>query len=323
MLEGALEIEFNKSKIPLIKKSFWGGLLPIISMAIILSLLFHLIGGFGFKISLINAIPLCVISSAIAIPSVRNLTTSKKEFVIYESSFSDILGVLIFNFFALNETIGFTSVLFFVLQIVIICIISLISIVGLAILLNKITNHVKFVPIILLILLIYAVMKVYHLPALIFILLFGLFVNNIDEIKSFKLINKLRPAHLNREIQKFKDLIIEGTFIIRSLFFLLFGFLIETNELLNVDTFLWSIAIVIIIILIRIVQLKLSNLPILPLLFIAPRGLITILLFLSISPIQRIDIVNKSLITQIICITALFLTVGLMYSKRSLKVNKN
>jgi len=48
----------------------------------------------------------------------------------------------------------------------------------------------------------------------------------------------------------------------------------------------------------------------------APRGLITILLFLSIAPIQKISLVNESLLIQVIILTALMMMIGLIASKR-------
>lgn len=318
VLEGSLELELNKSKFGLIKKSFIGALLPMLALAFLLAFLFRYFGHFGLKDSLTNAIPFCVISSAIAIPSVRNLSSYNKEFVIYESSLSDILGVLIFNFLALNETIDASSFVHFVLQLLIITVVSFIATIGLSYLLNKIEHHVKFVPIILLVVLIYAVSKIYHLPGLIFILLFGLSIGNLDELKQFKWIEKFKPEELNKEVNKFKELTIEGAFLVRALFFLLFGYLIETSEVFNADTFLWALAIVFFIFAFRIIQLKLSKLPLQPLLFVAPRGLITILLFLSIEPTHTISLVNKSLIIQVIILTALLMMIGLMTNKNTI-----
>ena len=106
----------------------------------------------------------------------------------------------------------------------------------LAFLLSKIKHHVKFAPIIIMIVLIYAITKSYHLPALIYILLFGLFLGNLDEMKHNKFIQRLKPDILDKEVLKFKELTTEITFLIRALFFLLFGFLIETSELLNLKT---------------------------------------------------------------------------------------
>lgn len=315
VLEGSLELELNKSKFGLIKKSFLGAFIPMIAMAFLLAFAFRYFGNFGLKDCLTNAIPFCVISSAIAIPSVRNLSSHNKEFVIYESSLSDILGVLIFNFLALNETIDRFSFENFGLQLLIIIFVSFIATIGLSFLLSKIEHHIKFVPIILLVVLIYAVSKFYHLPGLIFILIFGLSIGNLDELKRFKWIEKFKPDELNTEVIKFKELTIEGAFLIRALFFLLFGYLIETSEVLNADTFIWALAIVFLIFTFRTIQLKLSNLPLQPLLFVAPRGLITILLFLSIEPTHTISLVNQSLIIQVIILTALMMMFGLMANK--------
>ncbi len=315
VLEGSLELELNKSKLGLIGKSFFGAMLPMIALAFLLAFAFRYFGHFGLKDGLINAIPLCVLSSAIAIPSVRNLSVHNREFIIYESSLSDILGVLIFNFLAMNETIDGNSFVHFALQLLIITVVSFIATIGLSFLLSKIEHHVKFVPIILLVVLIYAVSKIYHLPGLIFILLFGLSIGNLDGFKKFKWIEKFKPDELNKEVIKFRELTIEGAFLIRALFFLLFGYLIETSEVLNADTFLWALGIVFFIFAFRWIQLKLSNLPLQPLLFIAPRGLITILLFLSIEPTHTISLVNKSLIIQVIILTALLMMIGLMANK--------
>ena len=315
VLEGSLELELNKSKFGLIRISFLGALVPMIALAFLLAFAFRYFGHYGLKDSLTNALPFCVISSAIAIPSVRNLSSHSKEFVIYESSLSDILGVLIFNFFALNEIIDRFSFGNFGIQLLIIILVSFIATVGLSFLLSKIKHHIKFVPIILLVVLIYAVSKIYHLPGLIFILIFGLSIGNLDELKRFKWIEKFKPDELNREVTKFKELTIEGAFLIRALFFLLFGYLIETKELLNADTFIWALTIVFFIFAFRLVQLKLSKLPLHPLLFVAPRGLITILLFLSIEPSHTISFVNKSLIIQVIIITALLMMFGLIANK--------
>lgn len=316
VLEGSLELELNKSKYGLIRKSFLGALLPMIVLAFSLAFAFYYFGHFSFKDSLLNAIPLCVISSAIAIPSVRNLSRQNKEFVIYESSLSDILGVVVFNFLAYNEVINAGSFGHFALQLLIIVVISFIATIALSFLLSRIEHHIKFIPIILIIILIYAVSKVYHLPGLIFILIFGLFIGNLDELKQFKWIEKFKPEDLNNEVMKFRELTIEAAFVIRASFFLLFGFLIETDAVLNADTFVWAVAIVLLIVLFRFVQLRLSKLPLLPLLFVAPRGLITILLFLSIDPANTISLVNQSLIIQVIILMALLMMVGLMVNKK-------
>ena len=312
VLEGSLELDLSKSKIGMIKKSFFGALITMFVITFVLSFLIQYLGGFPYRSCLANAIPFSVISSAIAIPSVRGISTSDKEFVIYESSLSDILGVVFFNFIVLNTDYGFKTFGNFGFQLVIIVVISFVATIGLTILLRKIEHHIKFIPIILLVILIYTILEFYNLPSLIFILTFGLFIGNLYKFKRFKWIKKLHPEELKIEDQKFKEITVEMAFLVRALFFILFGYLLKTYEILNTQTLLLATVIVAIIFIIRTIQLKISRLPLKPLLFVAPRGLITILLFLSIIPAQRLELVNKSLIVQVIILTALIMMFGLM-----------
>ncbi len=317
VLEGSLELEMNHSKLKLIKRSFTMALVPMMASAFLFAFIFQYYGEYTLQDSLASAIPLCIISSAIAIPSVRNLSPSQKEFVIYESSFSDIIGVLFFNFITLNNNFNTGSFGQFLLELLIILIFSFIATIGLSLLLSKIEHHIKFVPIILLVILIYAISKIYHLPGLVFIMFFGLFIGNLDEFKHIKWLQQFHPEDLNKEVKKFKEINIEATFLVRALFFLLFGFMMETSEILNADTLLWSLFIVFIIFLFRAIQLKITGIDLKPLFFVAPRGLITILLFLSIAPGHNISFVSKSLIIQVIIITTLIMMTGLITSSKN------
>jgi hypothetical protein len=132
----------------------------------------------------------------------------------------------------------------------------------------------------------------------------------------------LQTEKLSKEVLKFKEITTEATFLIRSLFFLLFGFLMNSSEILNLSTLPWAFVIIIGIYLIRFFSIKLSNLPATPFLFIAPRGLITILLFLAITPEDSVPFVNKSLIIQTIVLSVLAMMVGLMVCKKKADENK-
>ena len=314
VLEGSLELELTRSKLPFVRKSSLVAFIPIILISFGIATTIHYFSIISFKAALSNAIPLAVISSSIAIPSAQNLISRNKEFITYESSMSDIFGVILFNFIVFNDYFSFESISIFLLQIVLIIIISFVATLGLAFLLSKIKHTVKFAPIILLVILIYEISKIYHLPALIFILLFGIFLGNLDELKHIKFIERLKPQILNNEVHKFKDLTAEMAFLIRALFFILFGFLIKTSEIINPDTIIWALGITGGIFLIRFILLKLFKIAISPLLYIAPRGLITILLFLSIPLNQVSPLVNNSLIIQVIILTALVMMLGLMFN---------
>jgi cell volume regulation protein A len=319
VLEGALELELNRSKFKLIRKSFLSSFVSILALSFIISYAFHYFGGISMRQALINAIPVSVISSSVAISSAKNLSLENKEFVIYESSLSDIMGVVFFNFAIQNIYVNAHAFLHFGLQVLIICIVSFIATVGLSFLLRKIDHPIKHAPIIILIILIYAISEIFHLPALIFILFFGLFLSNIDELKNFKWIRKLNPYEFNKEVSKFREIVMEGAFLIRAFFFILFGYSFDTKEIINVDTFGSAILIFAVIFIIRFIMLKVGRLPIFPLLFVAPRGLITILLFFSIPASLAFPLVNKSLVIQVIVLTALFMMIGLMITGKKSK----
>lgn len=208
----------------------------------------------------------------------------------------------------------------FLADIVIIIIISFVAIIFLTYLLGKIQTDVKYTPIILLLILIYSAAKYYHLPSLLFILLFGLFLRNFYKITYFKIPKMLNVDALLVEVNKFKEIVIEATFIIKSLFFLTFGFFIKIEDIINLYSFTWAAIIVSFIYCVRFILLKLFKKPIKPILFIAPRGLITVLLFLSIPSNVRLSIVNNSLIIQVIILTSLIMMTGLISYKSESKV---
>ena len=316
VLEGSLELEIRKENIGLINKSAIIAFVPIILLSFIIAqVIYYFDADISFKHSLTNAIPLSIISSAVAISSVKHLTQPQQEFIVYESSLSDVFGVIFFNFVTLREVINGESVGIFLLDIVLILIISAAASIALAFLLNKIKHKVKFGPIIILVILIYVVSKIYHLPALIFILLFGLFIGNLDELIRFNFIKKINPEVLNKEIQKFRELTAEFTFLIRTLFFILFGFLIETKDVLNTKTLPWALGIVLIVFTIRLTLLRIFKVEKNPLVFISPRGLITILLFLSVPSQMKSELVNNSLVIQVIIMSAFVMMFGLMFLK--------
>jgi len=313
VLEGSLELELNRSKLPFIGKMTLISMLPMLIFSAGFAYAFSYFENSSLRSGLVNAIPFAVISSAIAIPSAQNLTAGNKEFITYESSLSDIFGVILFNFITLNSAINAQSFGRFFVDLGAILLITIVVTLGLAYLLSKIRHSVKFVPIILIIVLIYEVSKEYHLPALIFILLFGLALGNLDEIKKSRGIQRLKPGILNGEVHKLKELTTEISFLIRALFFLVFGFLLDVDDLINPTTIVWAVAIVSAMYALRFAFLYVFKMPMKPLLFIAPRGLITILLFLTIPVAQQIEVANKSLTIQVIILTALIMMAGLLF----------
>lgn len=316
VLEGSLELEINKSKLPLIFKSSFVALIPLFVISFGIAYYLNHFENSPLKLALANAIPIGIISSAIAIPSARNLLNSEKEFITYESSLSDIFGVIFFNFITLNDNIGSKTFGNFTIELFAMLVISFVATLLLAGFLNKIKHHIKFVPMIIIVLLIYGISKLFHLPALLFILIFGLFLSNIDGFRHYKFVQKYHSVNFSKDIHKFKEITTELAFLIRSLFFMLFGFLLDIADVLNSGTILFAISITAGIFLVRFLILKLFKIQTNPIVFIAPRGLITILLFLSMPISQQINQIDKSLIIQVIILSALIMMIGLMFYKK-------
>lgn len=320
VLDGSMELELDHSKRKMIESAFFAAIVPLIFTSFYISYLFYLEGADSFKNALLHAIPFVVVSSAVAIPISNMLRNSEREFVVYESSFSDILGVFFFNFIALNDRINFSSISTFFLELLLLLVISILASLFLTFLVRKLDHKVKFMPIIISVILIYFLVKEIHLPALLFVLIFGIFLANLDQFKSFKLVKKLHPEKIEGDVEKFKEITGEVTFVVRALFFVIFGYSLETFEIFNPHSILLSSMIVAGIFVIRGLYLSIVNLPINPLIYMAPRGLITILLYLSIPAAIKLDFVNKSVLVQVVLLTVLITTIGLILSKKTNKI---
>jgi len=99
VLEAALELELKKEKTIPILKSMAIALIGLVGSAWVAALiLYQFIDGMTMQSAWLYATPLSILSSAIIIPSVGGLAESKKEFHIYESTFSDIFGIMMFYF---------------------------------------------------------------------------------------------------------------------------------------------------------------------------------------------------------------------------------
>jgi len=160
VLEAALELELKPEKYMPIAKAF--------TVALI-------------QQAWLYATPLSILSSAIIIPSVTTLTESKKEFHIYESTFSDILGIMVFYFLTGNLEAdhhgnggGFVG---FAGTVVLTIILSLIASYIIVLIFQNIKSHTKLFLLIAVLLLLYAIGKKMHLSSLIIILVFGLLIH--------------------------------------------------------------------------------------------------------------------------------------------------
>ncbi len=316
VLEGALELHFTPEKKKVILKSFGAAFFLLVLSSMLIGWFFVYITGAPFKTCLLNAVPYGTISSAIAIPSVANLMTSKKEFIVYESTFSDILGIMLFNFLVYNKQVSAGSFLELAAETVLILALATVFSFFLLYLLGRIQHHIKFFLILAILVLIYAVGKQFHLSTLIIILIFGLFLNN-TQLFNFEWFKKFFVyPNFEKDLIQLHILTAESAFLIRTFFFVVFGFTMELSHLTDLPTIANGLGTIAVIYALRLAYLRIvAKVALKPEVFISPRGLISILLFFSIPETERLWGIGSGLLLFVILATSLIMTYGLIRVK--------
>jgi NhaP-type Na+/H+ or K+/H+ antiporter len=320
VLEAALDLTIQRDKLRLISRAFLSALILLGMTAGFIAVIFMNYFEVNFQQALLHAIPLSVISSAIAIPSVRHLEEEKREFVVYESTFSDILGIVAFNYLLAEHSSGLQAAFVFGWDLILIFFISIVSTIALVFLLNHATSHVRFFLTFAIIILTYSLAKFLHLPSLILVLCFGLVLNNF-RLFNYPIVRKLLSFdRLNDVNKELKLMTAETAFIIRTFFFLLFGYSVDLALLKSTEVLLIGLAIISLTIVLRFFFLRfLLKINSAPLTLIAPRGLITVLLFYSIPEAQRMQGLSEGVLFIVIVFTGLAMTIGLLLSRQSQK----
>lgn len=323
VLEGALELDITAEKFPVIIKGFLAAGIILILNIVAISLAFEHLLGMSAQAAVIYATPLSIISSAVAIPSSAGLREQEKEFVVYESTFSDILGIMVFNYairqFETNQAlVSAESLIALGLQILGVIVISLLITFCLFYLLQKIEHHVKFFLILALLILVYAFGKFFHLPALVTIFIFGLFLSNVKALLPDFMKQRLDIEATEKGLHEFHILTAESTFLVKTFFFLFFGFSIDVTAFTSADPFIYGLLIFGIMLGLRYGYFILTTFKITPspLVFISPRGLISILLFLQIAEVGFLKevktLVDERVLLVVILASMLAMTRGTM-----------
>lgn len=316
VLEGALDLKITRQKLPLVGKSFISALLILLATSSLIAWILAEFVGLPLRNAVVYAIPLGVISSAIAIPSVHKLSEEKKEFIIYESTFSDIIGIMLFNYIIIGNIASGSSVASFFINLFIILVISAISTGLLLFLLDYTRTHIKFYLIFAILILIYSISKMFHLPSLLFILIFGLMLNNADLFIKGWLAKYLHLVKLQSMTKELNLITAETAFIVRTFFFILFGYSINLILLMDWNVILIGSLITAAILFTRFIFLRfISKSNIFPEIFIAPRGLITIVLFYSIPPQFQTEIFNQGILFFVIIASSIMMMIGIMATK--------
>ncbi|MBC7616475.1 MAG: cation:proton antiporter [Pedobacter sp.] len=316
VFEGSLELKYDKQKNNVIKGAFLSAFFILVATVTAITFIIYQITAKDLYLCFINAIPFSVISSAIAIPSVAGLSNKTREFIIYESSFSDILGIILFNFAVSNPQISFSSFAGLGLNLVLITILSIAACILLLYVMGRISHHVKFFLIISILVLIYAIGQSYHLSSLVLILAFGLFLNNADQIKHTWFRTVFLYKSLANDLTQLRQLSAESAFIFRTFFFVIFGFTIDIFKLDDQHILINGLFILFTIYFIRFAYLRLFRKEnTIPEGFVTPRGLISVLLYYNLPTELKITEIGTSFLFMVVLGSSLIMTIGLMTSK--------
>ena len=322
VLEAALDLKLVKEKMGLIFKSLSTAIIGLFATAYAGSLVLNYTLEMPMIEALLFTVPLSILSSAIILPSLGSLDEYKKEFMIYESTFSDILGIVLF--YSLLSFLGpdskseiygevFGNLVFTILFSIIISYI-------LVYLFQNIKGHDKLFLLISILLLLYAVGKLFHLSSLIIILIFGMILNNYKVFFSGGLSRLINDEKVEHILADFKVVTGESAFVVRTFFFIIFGWSVSVGSMFNLKSIAIGIALLVIIYVVRAICLFIfSGKNIFPQIFLAPRGLITILLFFAI-PKELTDKYDfNGVLLFIILASCLIMTWSLIRHKKNLE----
>lgn len=315
VLEGALDLELTKEKSGLIGKATLLAVLGIIGSILFIAPIFHFLLNMDIGLSLLYATPLAVISSAIVLPSVVSLNEYDKELLIYESCISDIIGIMVFNLILsimqTQEVRG--SISDFGIEFLITVAVSFVIGIGLVLLFKFLNAKVKLFFFISILILIYALGKMIHLSPLVMILMFGLILKNHKLFFIGPLKNLMTRMEFKKMEKDFHIISRETAFVLRTFFFIVFGLTINLLSLINFEVIIISLMVLISIYLVRIVLLRVFEKEGSPILaYVAPRGLITILLFYSIPKDLLSETFQPGVLLWVIILTSIYMTYGLI-----------
>jgi NhaP-type Na+/H+ and K+/H+ antiporters len=260
VLEAGLDLEVTRAKLPLIRSSLRSATVVLaVSSLGVAAILKWWLPEASWMSCMAYSIALSVVSSAIVLPSVHHLGHEKREFLIYEASFSDVLGIMLFNFITAGQVITGESAAWFLGSIPIALLLSIVICFGLMWLLVKNRVNVKFFLVFAVLVVVYVGGKSLHLPSLLTVLMFGLVVNNWEWVRWKPLKSYFSEDSVNEMAAFLKSITSESAFLIRTFFFIIFGFSIDLAFLQDQQVWLLGSAIVGALLVLRFIYLRIVH----------------------------------------------------------------
>ena len=320
VLEASLDLELEREKRKVISRAFFTSLVTLLLSALLIGGIMTIYLKVDMTTGLLYAVPLSIMSSAIIIPSVSALSKDKREFMVYESTFSDILGIMLFYFLISSmkaESVGEMG-LDVLLNLSLTVLVSVAASYLLIFLFQKIRTELKLFLLIAVLILLYGISKMFHLSSLLIILVFGLMLSNRNIFFPWKLRKFLDEAQMSSIFDNFKMITLESSFVVRTFYFVIFGFTIILTSLINFEVWLVSILVLAVLFGLRFAWFRLViRKNIYPDIWMAPRGLITILLFYSIPENLAVAEFNEGILLLVILASSITMAVSMISYRKS------
>jgi len=201
-------------------------------------------------------------------------------------------------------------------NIVLAIVISAVASLILLYMLTRIRVNLKFFLVFAILALVYSTGEMVNIPSLLIVLVFGMLLNNSKLLLRGRFKRLATPAFMEDILNLMRSITAETSFLIRTFFFILFGYTINLQLLIVPQVILLGSLIVGILFLVRFLYLRFvlrANL--LPELFLMPRGLVTILLFYSIPAQKSMSSFNVGVLFFVVVATSIIMMLGLIFFK--------
>lgn len=183
---------------------------------------------------------------------------------------------------------------------------------------QNIRGEAKFFLFLAVLVLLYAVGKLFHLSSLVIILMFGLLLRNHKVLLFGQLKNWLHDSKIEAVFEQFKMITIESSFLVRTFFFVVFGMTLPLASLISWEVWIISVLFLVVTYVLRyglfyVIEKKDT----MPQTFVAPKGLITILLFFAIPDSLKVEGFEGGVLFVVIIATSIIMAWALISNGRN------
>ena len=179
-------------------------------------------------------------------------------------------------------------------------------------------RNIRFFLVFALLVFLYVSGKLLKLPSLIIILVFGMLINNFNLVSIKRIQDYFPQAEVENITTLLHSITAESSFLIRTFFFVLFGFSINLKVALQNEVMVVGSILVAVLLITRFLYLRFFlKEQVYPEVFFIPRGLITILLFYKIPEAMQLQQFSEGILFFVIMLSGLIMTLGMMFYRQT------